>query len=114
MEKLVILVRRYGISIQISCFYPMKFLSYILIAMCAFIQAYGHDPASDMAAAAKRFLNSSIPRQKKLPTLLSKVQKEKIGTFSPAFIRPDGRQGLSLKDMSPAQKTWHMVFWDPH
>jgi len=105
LEKLVILVRRYGISIQISCFYPMKFLSYILIAMCAFTQAYGHDPASDMAAAAKRFLNSLDPKAKKVAHFTFKsAERENWHFFPGPFIRPDGRQGLSLKDMSPAQK----------
>ena len=73
--------------------------------MCAFIQAYGHDPASDMAAAAKRFLNSLDPKAKKVAHFTFKsAERENWHFFPGPFIRPDGRQGLSLKDMSPAQK----------
>ena len=58
-----------------------------------------------MAAAAKRFLKSLDPNAKKIAHFTFKsAERENWHFFPDPFIRPDGRQGLSLKDMSPAQK----------
>ena len=73
--------------------------------LCALIQTHGHDPASDMAAAAKRFIKSLDPSAKKIAHFAFKsAERENWHFFPGPFIRPDGRLGLSLKDMSPAQK----------
>ena len=84
----------------------MKFILHSLLALgCAFTQLNAHDPASDMAFAAKRFLQSLDTETKKKAHFLFKNKERENWHFFPGpFIRPDGRQGLSLKDMTPAQK----------
>ena len=85
---------------------PMKFFILYLSAIGLFLSnILAHDPASDMAAAANRFLKSLDPNAKKIAQFTFKsAERENWHFFPGPFIRPDGRQGLSLKDMSPAQK----------
>src|SRR6056300_815283 len=84
----------------------MKFILHSLLALsCAFTQLNAHDPASDMAFAAKRFLQSlDVETKKKAHFVFKNKERENWHFFPGPFIRPDGRQGLSLKDMTPAQK----------
>ena len=61
----------------------MKNLSTVIFA--AFFLARGllaHDPASDMASAATRFLESLGSKEKKKPSFPSAPMNEKIGIFS--------------------------------
>jgi hypothetical protein len=82
-----------------------SFLPYLLAFAFASVQINAHDPASDMAYAAKRFLQSLDAETKEKAHFTFKNKERENWHFFPGpFIRPDGRQGLSLKDMNPAQK----------
>ena len=65
----------------------MKNLSTVIFA--ALFLARGllaHDPASDMASAATRFLESLVRRKRKKPSFPSAPMNEKIGIFSPEAL----------------------------
>jgi hypothetical protein len=70
-----------------------------------FSNAYAQDPGTDMAIAAKRFLQSLDPNTKGR-TNFKFIDKERENWhfFPGKFINPNGRKGLSLKEMTAAQK----------
>ncbi len=64
-----------------------------------------HDPAKEMTAAANRFLKSLDSKNKKKAFFsFNSKERENWNFFPGSFVQPNGRQGLSLKEMSPDQK----------
>lgn len=84
----------------------MKNLSTVIFA--ALFLARGllaHDPASDMASAATRFLESLGSKEKEKTFFpFGSDERENWHFFPGSFVKPDGRKGLSIKEMSPSQK----------
>ena len=62
-------------------------------------------PGTDMAIAAKRFLQSLDANTKsKAHFKFIDEERENWHFFPSKFIKPKGRKGLSLKEMTPVQK----------
>ena len=84
----------------------MKLLLLISLSLLGWLSnAYAQDPATDMAIAAKRFLQS-LDANTKAKAHFKFIDKERENWhfFPSKFIQPKGRKGLSLKEMTPAQK----------
>jgi hypothetical protein len=66
----------------------MKFILHSLLALsCAFTQLNAHDPASDMAFAAKRFLQSlDVETKKKAHFVFKNKERENWHFFPGPFI----------------------------
>src|SRR5688572_31425755 len=79
----------------------MKALLLIPFLAVAFVApSYAHVAAEEMAAAANKFLESLTPEQRTKATFELKADER----FNWHFI-PKVRNGLTLKDMTPAQRT---------
>ena len=84
-----------------------KALAQILLLTVPVSALFAHDPATDMATAAERFIKSLDDNAKKA-ALFSWDSKERgRWHFVPdKFIKPDGkRQGLVFKKMTAQQRT---------
>ena len=84
----------------------MKVLISLILCLFLLGQVFANDPASDMATAANTFLDS-LDSDKKKKTLFAWADKERENWhfFPGTFIKPNGRMGLSFKDMNSAQRT---------
>ena len=51
----------------------------LLSCLTISIQTFAHDPATEMAAAAKNFLNSLDDKKKRKHSIHLRIKKEKIG-----------------------------------
>ncbi|MEO2047840.1 MAG: DUF3500 domain-containing protein [Pirellulales bacterium] len=68
-------------------------------------QAYAHEPAAEMSAAAERFLQSLDQQQDKAVYEFSHDQQKNWHFLPDKFIKPDGaRYGLPLEQMQPEQR----------
>ena len=87
-------------------FYKMKILVPILFCLSLLGQTFAHDPASEMATAAKNFLDSlENPEKKKAHFPFTDKERENWHFFPGSFVKPNGRMGLSVKEMSSPQRT---------
>ena len=84
----------------------MKLLLLISLSLLGWVSnAYAQGPGTDMAIAAKRFLQSLDPNTKsKAHFKFIDEERENWHFFPSKFIKPKGRKGLSLKEMTPVQK----------
>ena len=86
----------------------MKLLLLISLSLLGWVSnayAYAQDPATDMAIVAKRFLQSLDANTKaKAHFKFIDEERENWHFFPSKFIKPKGRKGLSLKEMTPVQK----------
>ena len=84
-KKLLVLIRRHRITIQILNSYAyVKFFILYLSAIGLFLSnILAHDPASDMVAAAKRFLKSLDPNAKKIAQFTFKSAERENWHFFP-------------------------------
>ncbi len=85
---------------------PMKLIfAHLALSFCLLTKVNAHDPASDISVAAKRFLRSLNAKEKeKVHYRFKDHERENWHFFPGNFIQPNGRRGLSLKEMSPIQK----------
>ena len=84
----------------------MKSIFTVIFAALFFVRGiHAHDPATDMASAANRFLESLDEKEKKKAFFsFDSEERENWHFFPGSFVQPNGRQGLSLKEMSASQK----------
>ena len=84
----------------------MKLLALTLFSLSILGQSIAHDPATEMATAAKNFLGSLDESKKKKATFsFSNKERENWHFFPGSFIQPNGRKGLSVKEMTSPQRT---------
>ena len=84
----------------------MKLLALTLFSLSILGQSFAHDPATEMATAAKNFLDSLDESKKKKATFsFSNKERENWHFFPGSFIQPNGRKGLSVKEMTSPQRT---------
>ena len=87
-------------------FHIMKLFAPILISLSLIGQSFAHDPATEMATAAKNFLDSLDESKKKKATFsFSNKERENWHFFPGSFVQPNGRMGLSVKEMTSPQRT---------
>ena len=84
----------------------MKVLISFILSLFLVGQGFANDPASDMATAANHLLDS-LDSNKRKKALFAWADKERENWhfFPGTFIKPNGRMGLSFKDMNSAQRT---------
>ena len=84
----------------------MKVLISFILSLFLVGQGFANDPASDMATAANHLLDS-LDSDKRNKALFAWADKERENWhfFPGTFIKPNGRMGLSFKDMNSAQRT---------
>lgn len=84
----------------------MKHFITVLAVVFSFTRIlHAHDPATEMATAANRFIESLDSKSKKKALFkFSSKERENWHFFPGNHIGSGSRQGLSLKDMKPAQK----------
>ena len=82
----------------------MKFLTIPTLLLALLGKAHAHDPATDMATAAQRFLKSLDEKAGKEAHFAWEDKERERWHFVPGnFIKPNGKRlGLTLKDMKPA------------
>ena len=70
---------------------------------------HAHDPATDMASAANRFLESLDGKEKKKAFFsFDSEERENWHFFPGSFVQPNGRQGLSSRKCRPRKRFWLM------
>ena len=79
----------------------MKILTILALFFALLGKAFAHDPATDMATAAQRFILSLDDKAKKDSGLLLKDKERERWHFVPGnFIKPNGKRlGLTLGNM---------------
>ena len=84
----------------------MKVLTSLIFSLFLLGQVFAHEPASEMATAAQNFL-ASLDSDKKKNTLFAWTDKERENWhfFPGTFVKPNGRKGLPIKDMTSIQRT---------
>ena len=89
-----------------SIYLHMKRFIPILLCLSLGGQIFAHDPATEMTTAAHNFLNSLEEGQKKKAHFpFSDNERENWHFFPGSFVKPNGRMGLSVKEMSSPQRT---------
>ena len=85
----------------------MKLLTIVTLFLALLGKAFAHDPATDMATAAQRFILSLDDKAKKEAVFSWKDKERERWHFVPGnFIKPNGKRlGLTLGNMKPAQRT---------
>ena len=85
----------------------MKILTILALFFALLGKAFAHDPATDMATAAQRFILSLDDKAKKEAIFSWKDKERERWHFVPGnFIKPNGKRlGLTLGNMKPAQRT---------
>ena len=85
----------------------MKILTILALFFALLGKAFAHDPATDMATAAQRFILSLDDKAKKEAVFSWKDKERERWHFVPGnFIKPNGKRlGLTLGNMKPAQRT---------
>jgi hypothetical protein len=84
----------------------IKSMLTLLCCLTISIQTFAHDPATEMAKAAENFLNSlDDTKKKKAFYPFMNKERENWHFFPGNFIQPNGRMGLSVKEMTSPQRT---------
>ena len=84
----------------------MKIIVSLFISLSLWGQSFAHDPASEMATAAKNFLDSLDGSAKKKAFFpFTDKERENWHFFPSSFVSPNGRMGLSVKEMTSPQRT---------
>ena len=84
----------------------MKIFLPFFFYLTLFGQAFAHDAATEMATAAQNFIHAlDESKKKKAHFPFSDKERENWHFFPGSFVKPNGRMGLSVKEMSTIQRT---------